>query len=118
MSINKNSPKQGEIFLVNFNPSFGHEYQGKRPAIIIESEKQIRRTNLVTVVPLTSNLENKMADDILIVKNSDNRLINDSIIKVCNIYSFDYLRFINKIGVVDIKTMQWIKDYLKKHFDI
>ncbi|MBU1289780.1 type II toxin-antitoxin system PemK/MazF family toxin [Patescibacteria group bacterium] len=118
MSIDKKLLKQGEIFLVNFDPSFGYEYQGKRPAVIIESEKQIRKTNLITVVPLTSNLKNKMADDILITKNNDNKLISDSIIKVYNVCSFDYLRFINKIGIADVKIIKQIKDYLKKHFDI
>ncbi|MBU1176955.1 MAG: type II toxin-antitoxin system PemK/MazF family toxin [Patescibacteria group bacterium] len=116
MNIGKRIFKQGEIFLVDFDPSIGHEYQGKRPAIVIESEEQIKKTNLITVIPLTSNLENKMADDILIVRNNNNKLVNDSIIKVSNICSFDYLRFINKIGVVDIKIIRQIKDYLKKHF--
>ena len=103
----------GQYFLVNFNPCSGHEYQGKRPAIVIESDKQLRKNNLVTVLPLTSNLDNKVGDDILVTADRSNRLKFDSIIKVFDIASFDRSRFINKIG-----KAKEIKRYLSKHFDL
>lgn len=118
MNINKDNINQGEIYLVNFDPGLGHEYQGKRPAIIIESDEQIRKTNLITVIPLTSNLENKTLDDILITKNNNNKLISDSIVKVYDICSFDYSRFINKIGNVNAEIMQQLKNYFRKHFSL
>jgi len=108
--------KQGDLYLINFNPSVGHEYQGKRPAIIIQANIQIRKSNLITVIPLTSNLENCLNDDIIVRKNRTNRLISDSVIKVYNIISFDYKRLINKIGVADEIILNQVKDYLRKHF--
>jgi len=72
----------GELFLVNFNPGLGHEYQGKRPAIVIESNKQLKKSNLVTILPLTSNLDNRIADDIIIEANKSNRLKFDSLINI------------------------------------
>lgn len=108
----------GNLFLVNFNPSSGHEYQGKRPAIVVESDRQMKKSNLVTVLPLTSNLENKTGDDIIVKADSDNRLKFDSVIKVYDIASFDRSRFINKIGTVKEETLKEIKKYLSKHFDL
>jgi len=110
--------KQGDLYLINFNPSVGHEYQGKRPAIVIQANIQIRKSNLITVIPLTSNLENCLNDDIIVRKNRTNRLISDSVIKVYNIISFDYKRLINKIGVADEIILNQVKDYLKKHFGV
>ena len=110
--------KQGDLYLINFNPSVGHEYQGKRPAIIIQANIQIRKSNLITVMPLTSNIENCLNDDIIVRKNRINRLISDSVIKVYNIISFDYKRLINKIGVADEVILNQVKDYLKKHFGV
>lgn len=115
---NKIKLQQGDLCLFNFNPSAGHEYQGKRPAIVIESDKQISRSSLVTIMPLTSNLDNSFVDDIVVKCDDKNRLICDSVIKVHNIVSFDYKRFINRIGVVDADVLEEIKNYLKKHFDI
>jgi mRNA-degrading endonuclease toxin of MazEF toxin-antitoxin module len=110
--------RQGDLCLFNFNPSIGHEYQGKRPALVIQANEQIRKSSLVTVVPLTSNLDNRLNDDIVIAKDEDNRLISDSVIKVHNIISFDYNRFINRIGRIENSTMDGVKKYLKKHFNL
>jgi len=110
--------KCGDLFLVDFNPGTGHEYQGKRPALVIESDKQIKKSNLITILPLTSNLDNRVVDDIFIKVNKDNRLKFDSIIKVYNIISFDYSRFVNKIGEVDREILKKARNYLLKHFDL
>ncbi len=75
----------GEIWLTNFQPSVGHEYQKKRPAIIISSQKAIKRWNLITVVSLTSLVEKKKQGDILINKNNKNNLHKNSLVKVGNI---------------------------------
>jgi len=110
--------KQGDLCLFNFDPSAGHEFQGKRPAVVIQSDQQILKSNLVTVIPLTSNLNNCHNDDFIIKKNNNNKLYSDSVAKVYNIISFDYQRFINKIGRVDYNILLNLKQYLKKHFDI
>ena len=116
--INKHQVFCGDLFLVDFDPSAGHEYQGKRPALVIESDEQIKKSNLITIVPLTSNLENKIDDDILVEVDGDNRLQYDSIIKVYDIISFDYPRFINYIGKINQESTDKVKEYLKKHFGL
>lgn len=110
--------KQGDLCLFNFDPSAGHEFQGKRPAVVIQSDQQILKSNLVTVIPLTSNLNNCHSDDFIIKKNNNNKLYSDSVAKVYNIISFDYQRLINKIGKVDVDVIDHIKKYLKVHFEI
>ena len=108
----------GEIWLVSFDPSIGREFQGTRPALVVQSNTQIKKSNLVTVLPLTSNLNNKLADDIIMKKNAQNRLLHDSVIKVYDIISFDYSRMLKKIGSTDTETADKIKAYLRKHFDL
>lgn len=115
---NKIELKQGDLCLFDFNTSIGHEYQGKRPALIIESDQQLRKTNLITVIPLTSNTNNRLSDDVLIEKNEANRLMFDSLIKVHNIVSLDYQRFINTIGMIDNEALSAVKKYLRKHFGL
>jgi len=108
----------GEIWLVRFDPSVGHEFQKERPAIVIQSNVQIRKSNLLSVVPLTSNNSKVLPDDILIKKTTQNHLLTDSVVKVYSIVSYDYSRFINKIGFADLKILNEIKQYLRKHFDL
>ncbi len=116
--IKKGDLDFGDIVWAEFDPSIGHEFQDKRPAIVIQSREQLRKTNLVTVIPLTSKTSNVMGDDVVISADLINNLRADSVAKVYCIVSFDYSRFIKKIGKIDIKYAVAIKRYLKKHFDI
>lgn len=46
---------QGDIVLVDFNPSLGHEQQGKRPGLVVSNHTYNQRTNgLAILVPITS----------------------------------------------------------------
>ncbi|MFH1385852.1 MAG: type II toxin-antitoxin system PemK/MazF family toxin [Patescibacteria group bacterium] len=116
--IKKGDLNFGDIVWAEFDPSIGHEFQDKRPAIVIQSREQLRKTNLVTVIPLTSKTSNVMRDDVVIPADLINNLRADSVAKVYCIVSFDYSRFKKKIGRLDIKYAVAIKRYLRKHFDI
>ncbi len=80
----------GHIYLVNFDPSMGKEYQKVRPALVVQSNTI--HSELVTVIPISSKAEKKEADDILVLKDSRNRLLHNSLLKVRQISSFDKRR--------------------------
>jgi mRNA interferase MazF len=108
-----------DIFLINFNPSVGHEYQKVRPALIISSDNVIKRSNLVTCIAITGNTDNIVEeDDIVIKKDAENRLFCDSIIKMHHIASFDKSRVRNYIGKMGQSPMEKVKEQLKVHFNI
>lgn len=89
---------QGQIWLINFDPSFGHEYKKVRPAVIIGNTKYIECGNLLTVLPISSKTDKQAGLDIFLPKDKNNRLMKDSIIKTHQISSFDKRRFIKYIG--------------------
>jgi mRNA interferase MazF len=48
-------PKAGEIRDVNFDPQVGHEQGGRRPALVVSSNRyKAARNNLFIVCPLTT----------------------------------------------------------------
>jgi mRNA interferase MazF len=47
--------EQGDIVWVNFNPTFGHEPQNKRPALVVSGGSYNRLSNLTIVCPITTN---------------------------------------------------------------
>ncbi|MBT5503659.1 type II toxin-antitoxin system PemK/MazF family toxin [Candidatus Falkowbacteria bacterium] len=116
--LKKGQIEFGDIVWTQFDPSIGHEFQDKRPAVVIQTNKQISRSNLVTVIPLTGNLTNKVDDDIIIHADNENNLKSNSLIKVYNIASCDYSRFCGVIGHAGNNIMHEIRLYLKKHFGI
>ncbi|HXG38552.1 MAG TPA: type II toxin-antitoxin system PemK/MazF family toxin [Bacteroidota bacterium] len=106
----------GHIYLVNFDPSVGSEYQKVRPALVIQSDEITVHSPLVTIIPISSRVEKKETDDILIPKDDKNRLLHTSVLKVHQISSFDRRRFIHRIGEVNRDIMNLVAIYLRKHF--
>ncbi len=110
--------KTGDVFLVNFDPSIGHEYKKIRPAVVIQSAKTIKSSALITIMPITSQLSNCQKEDIKIKKSAVNGLYVDSLVKVGCIHSFDRKRFLKKIGDIPEEAMIRIIAYLCVHFNI
>ncbi len=108
----------GDISSVNFDGSVCYEFQKTCPALIIQSNKQLKVSNVITIIPLTSAVDKKHEDDILISKNNKNNLFHGSVAKVHHIQTFDRSRFINKIGIASEDELNKIKDYIKKHFEV
>jgi len=92
--------QRGQIWLVNCDPSFGHEYKKVRPALIIQQQKYITYSNLLTVIPISSKIANPTELDIILKKDTQNRLMKDSLIKTKQLSSFDKRRFIKLIGTI------------------
>ena len=105
--------QRGQIWLVNFEPSFGHEYKKVRPALIIQSNKYIGSSNLLTIIPISSQVSKQTELDILLKKDSQNRLLSDSLIKIKQISSFDKRRFIKFIGNVNKDIMEKVENTLE-----
>ncbi len=100
--------QRGQLWLVNFDPSVGHEYQKVRPALVIQHNQYIPLSHLLTVIPLSSQTTKSVSCDLLIPKDAQNRLMKDSLLKTFQISSFDKSRFIKYIGYVTPETMQQV----------
>ncbi len=98
--------QRGQIWLINFDPSFGREYKKVRPALIIQHNKYITSSNLLTVIPISSQTAKHTELDILLEKDILNRLMKDSLLKTKQISSFDKGRFIKLIGSINEETME------------
>jgi len=102
-----------QIWLVNFDPSFGHEYQKVRPAIIIQNEKYITSSQLLTVIPISSQTSKFTELDIYLKKDLMNRLMKDSLLKIKQISSFDKRRFVKLIGIINQQILEQIDQNLQ-----
>ncbi|MCP5106034.1 MAG: type II toxin-antitoxin system PemK/MazF family toxin [bacterium] len=50
-------PKRGEIYLVNFDPTIGHEVKKARPAVVITNNINNEYSPVLTVIPLSGNVK-------------------------------------------------------------
>ncbi len=100
--------QRGQLWLVNCDPSVGHEYQKIRPVLVIQQNRYIPLSNLLTVIPLSSQTAKSVALDLLIPKDAQNHLMKDSLVKTYQISSFDESRFIKYIGHLNTTQMNQV----------
>ena len=111
-------PKKGEIYLVNFDPTFGHEIKKKRPALILSNDIHNQYSPLVTVAPLSSNINKIYPFEVYVPKKSIG-LNENSKIMIIQLRSIDKKRLINKIGnIEDQEILDKINHVISEHFDL
>ena len=110
-----NTINQGEIWLINFDPSIGSEIQKTRPAVVI-NDSSMGRLGVNVVVPITQYKEffDQYPWIIKIEPNNQNNLDKISAFECFQIKSFSSKRFIKKIGDVSSKQIYKIHQTVLK----
>ena len=104
---------RGDIWLVNLDPTIGHEIKKSRPAVIIQNDLGNRYSPITIIAPITSqNTEKIYPIEVLLIKRSSG-LEKDSKILLNQIRAIDKRRLIKKLGKVDYGTMVKIDNSIK-----
>ena len=98
--------EQGEVWLVNFNPSVGSEIQKIRPCVVV-NDNRLGRFGIKIVVPITEYKEHLQNYPwiIKVKNNATNGLTKTSAFECFQIKSFSVERFVKKLGKVEEKTI-------------
>lgn len=48
--------KRGEIYYANLNPAVGSEMAKRRPVLVVSNNANNRTANIITILPITSNV--------------------------------------------------------------
>lgn len=106
---------QGEIWLVDFEPSIGSEIKKLRPSIVVNDDR-VGRFGIKIVVPITEwkDYYKNYPWIIKITPNSLNGLSKDSSIECFQIKSFSSERFDKKIGEIDKSLLSQIHNTIVK----
>lgn len=109
----------GEIWLINLDPTVGSEIQKTRPAVIVNHDA-IGSLPLKVIVPITDWKPHycQVPWMVRVSPNSNNNLRKESALDTFQIRSVSEKRLLQCIGIVDPVTMQEIKIALKRVLDI
>jgi mRNA interferase MazF len=111
--------KQGEIWLINLDPTIGAEIKKTRPAIIV-NDNSLGKLPLKVIVPLT-DWKDRYAIAPWMIKiepDSYNGLNKDSSADCFQVRSVSKDRFIRMLGKVSLLNMDEIKSGLSKILSI
>ena len=108
-----NQLKRGDIWLVDLDPTVGHEINKSRPAVIIQNDIGNKYSSTTIVAPVTSqNITPIYPIEVLLTINNSG-LKKDSKVLLNQIRTIDKQRLIKKIGKVHEETMPKIDESLK-----
>jgi mRNA interferase MazF len=111
--------KQGEIWLIDLDPTKGAEIQKKRPAIIVNDDA-LGRLPLKVIVPIT-DWKDRYSIALWMVHiepNDENGLSKESAADCFQVRSVSQVRLIKKIGIIGSDILEEIKEALKIVFSI
>jgi mRNA interferase MazF len=109
-------PKRGEIYLVNFDPTIGHEVKKARPALIITNDINNEYSPVITVIPLSSNVKRVYPFEVFLSAGSG--IEKDSKIMVNQIRTVDKKRLGKKLSTVSGEIIKKVGTAIKLHFDM
>ncbi|MEK6983320.1 MAG: type II toxin-antitoxin system PemK/MazF family toxin [Nanoarchaeota archaeon] len=96
--------KRGDIWLVNLDPTIGHEIKKSRPSVIIQNDLGNKYSPITIIAPITSqNIAKIYPIEVLLRRNLG--LEKDSKALLNQIRAIDKGRLIKKLGRVDGETM-------------
>ena len=105
-------PSNGEVWLVNLNPTRGHEQAGIRPALVVSADRFNRSpAGLAIVVPLTTTRQGVPWHVPIVPPDGGVRII--SFAKCEDIRSLSVGRFIERWGAVATPVGQEVGDKLR-----
>jgi mRNA interferase MazF len=105
--------KQGEIWLINLDPTVGAELKKTRPAVIV-NDNSMGKLPLKIIVPLSDWKDRYSVAPwmVQLVPTLENQLNKDSAADCFQVRSISEERFLRKIGELDQQVMQSIRNAL------
>ncbi len=99
-----------EVFLVNLDPTLGHEIKKNRPCLVISPNEMNHNISTVIVAPMTSKGRNYPTRIACSFKGKNGQIVLDQIRTV------DRKRLVKKLGVISKNTQTKTINLLQEMF--
>lgn len=116
--IKAKSPKRGEIWLVNFDPSIGSEINKTRPALIIQNDIGNIYSPVTIVAAITSATpDEKIYPTEVFITAKTSGLTNDSLVLLNQIRTVDKARLVKRLGTLPTKELAKVSTAIEISLD-
>lgn len=102
--------KRFQIYLVNLDPTIGHEIKKTRPCLIISPNEMNRNIGTIIVAPMTTNERNYPTRLQCTFQDKKGQVVLDQI------RTIDKKRLIKKLGSIDGKARNKVVNILQEMF--
>ena len=106
------TPSRGEIWMVNLDPTLGHEQAGKRPALVVSDDRFNQSpAGLVVVTPITGTDRGIPAH--VRVASKEGGLMKEGLVMADQIRTISQQRLGRRMGAVSPATMAQVEHCLR-----
>jgi mRNA interferase MazF len=107
------TPKRGEVYLVNFDPTIGAEIRKTRPALVIQNDIANRHSPVTIVCAITSQCEEPLYPTETLLSPPEGGMKLPSVVLANQIRSVDKQRLVKRMGSIRLETMQRVDRALR-----
>ena len=98
-------PEKGDIVLINFSPTKGHEQNGRRPALVLSPKAYNEKSELALFCPITSKIKGYSFEVVVTEKKVKGVILADQV------KSFSWTtRKVEFMGKINPKTLLLVCD--------
>ena len=106
--------RRGEVYLVSFDPTVGHEIKKIRPALVIQNDVGNRYSPLTIVAAITSKVSPvPYPVEVIVHPSRTSGLDTLSAIRLDHIRTIDKLRLIKRLGALGPLIMEKVDEAMK-----
>ncbi len=102
--------KRFDVYLVNLDPTLGHEIEKTRPSLIISPDEMNRHIGTVTIAPMTTKGRDYPTRVPVTFQKKNGQIVLDQIRTV------DKRRLIQQLGKIDQRTAAKVLQVLSEMF--
>src|SRR5579864_6581248 len=106
-------PRRGEIYLVRFDPTVGHEIQKTRLALVIQNDVSNRYSPITIVVAISSQFSIPPFPREVMIEPEESGLPKRSAVIVNQIRSVDQQRLAKRLGELSGQSMRRVDEAIK-----
>jgi mRNA interferase MazF len=107
------TPKRGEVYLVNFDPTLGAEIKKTRPALIVQNDIANRHSPITIVCAITSRYEEPLYPTEVLLSPPEGGMKVPSVVLANQIRSIDTQRLVKRLGSLQPETMERVDRALR-----
>ncbi len=106
-------PRRGEVYLVTFDPTVGHEIKKTRPALVIQNNISNQYSPITIVAAISSQFGDPPHPREVVIPAGRSGLTVASAVVLNQIRSIDRQRLVKRLGVIDTVTMRRVDEALR-----
>jgi mRNA interferase MazF len=106
-------PRRGEIYLVDFDPTVGHEIRKTRPAVVIQNDVSNQYSPITIVAAISSQFSDPPFPREVVIEPEESGLPKRSAVIVNQIRSVDRLRLQERMGRLSRLSTERLDEAIK-----